>query len=197
MPRGFYILPLPRPPGRMPALALALIWPKRRSAAVAWGLPYHQERPLQVGGVRKGSAMATTIHRIRAADRTRRGELELLLNLQGTTLRNRRQILRDGLPTTTSGVMDFEEHALDAEEQGVGYTVLEITSRTVQGIETALQRLKTGAFGSCSDCRCKISDVRLRALPFAALCHACQERRDMAAGWRGRVAFARTGSLGQ
>jgi RNA polymerase-binding transcription factor DksA len=141
--------------------------------------------------------MATTIQRMRGADRTRRGELELLLNLQGTTLRNRRQILRDGLPTTTSGVMDFEEHALDAEEQGVGFAVLELTSRTVQGIETALQRLATGEFGACSDCRCKISDARLRAQPFAALCHACQERRDMAAGWRGRVASARTGPLGQ
>jgi DnaK suppressor protein len=141
--------------------------------------------------------MATTFHRIRAADRTRRGELEQLLNLQGTTLRNRRQILRDGLPTTASGVMDFEEHALDAEEQGVGFTVLELTSRTVRGIETALQRLEAGEFGTCSGCRCRISDARLRALPFADLCHACQERSDMAAGWRGHVAPVRSGSLGQ
>ena len=141
--------------------------------------------------------MATTIHRIRGADRARRGDLELLLSLQGASLRNRRRIFRDGLPTPTSGVLDFEEHALDAEEQGVGIAVLELTSRTVQGIETALQRLKAGGFGTCSDCRCEISDARLRALPFAAQCHACQERRDMAAGWRGRVASARTGSLGQ
>jgi len=141
--------------------------------------------------------MATTIHRIRGANRARRGELELLLSLQGASLRNRREILRDGLPTPTSGVLDFEEHALDAEEQGVGLAVLEITSRTVQGIETALQRLQAGEFGACSDCRCKISDARLRALPFAALCHACQEKRDMAVGWGGGVASARTRSLGQ
>ena len=141
--------------------------------------------------------MATTIHRIRGANRARRGELELLLSLQGASLRNRREILRDGLPTPTSGVLDFEEHALDAEEQGVGLAVLEITSRTVQGIETALQRLKAGEFGTCSDCRCRISDARLRALPFAARCVACQERRDMAAGWRERIASAPTGSLGQ
>ena len=134
--------------------------------------------------------MATTFHRIRGADRARHGKLEQLLSQQGAILRNRRQILRDGLPTATSGVMDFEEHALDAEEQGVGFSVLELTSRTVQGIETALQRLEAGEFGTCSDCRCRISDARLRALPFAALCHACQERRDIAAGWRERVASA-------
>ena len=82
--------------------------------------------------------MATTGHRIRGVDRARQGKLEQLLSSQGTIFRNRSQILRDGLPTPTSGVMDLEQHALDAEEQGVG---------------------------------------------FAALCLACQERHDMAAGW--------------
>ena len=64
-------------------------------------------------------------------------------------------------------------------------------------IETALQRLEAGQLGTCSDCRCRISDARLRALPFAALCLACQERHDLAVGWKGRVASARTGSIGQ
>jgi RNA polymerase-binding transcription factor DksA len=141
--------------------------------------------------------MATAGHRIRGVDRARQGKLEQLLSLQGTIFRNRRQILRDGLPTPTSGVMDFEEHALDAEEQGVGFAVLDITSRTVRGIETALQRLAAGEFGMCSDCWCRISGARLRALPFAALCLACQESYDMAAGWSESVAWARGGSLGQ
>ena len=141
--------------------------------------------------------MATLIHGARGADRTRHGKLERLLSQQDALLRQRRQILRDGLPTPTSGVMDFEEHALDAEEQGIGFSVLTLTSRTVQGIETALQRLEVGGFGTCSDCRCRISDARLRAVPFAALCLACQERHDLAVGWKARVASARTGSIGQ
>ena len=141
--------------------------------------------------------MGTMVHRIRGADRARHGTLEQLLSLQGAILRNRRQVLRDGLPTPTSGVLDFEEHALDAEEQGVGLSVLELTSRTVQGIEAALQRLEAGEFGTCSVCRCRISDGRLRALPSAALCLACQDSQDIAAGWRERVASARTGSRGQ
>jgi DnaK suppressor protein len=140
--------------------------------------------------------MATTGHRIRGVDRAQRGRLERLLSLQDTILRNRRQILRDALPTPTSGVMDLEEHALDAEEQGVGFAVLELTSRTVRGIETALQRLAAGEFGTCSDCWCRISDARLRALPFADLCHSCQGWHDMAAGWSESVAWARAGSLG-
>jgi DnaK suppressor protein len=125
--------------------------------------------------------MATMIHRIRGADRARHGKLEQLLSQQGTILRNRKQILRDGLPTEASGVMDVEERSQDAEEQGVGFSVLALTSRTVQGIETALQRVEAGEFGTCSDCRCRISDARLRALPFAALCLACQAKHDIAA----------------
>ena len=141
--------------------------------------------------------MATMVHRTRGADRARHGKLEHLLSQQDTIFRKRKQNLRDGLPTAASGVMDFEEHSLDAEEQGVGFSVLELTSRTVQGIETALQRLEAGEFGTCSDCRRRVSDPRLRAMPFAALCLPCQEKRDIAAGWRERVASARTGSLGQ
>ena len=93
-------------------------------------------------------------------------------------LRNRRQILRDGLPTWMSGVMDDEEQSLGAEGRGVSFSVLELTSRTVQGIEAALQRLEAGVFGTCFDCRGRISSARLRALPFAALCFACQQRQD-------------------
>jgi DnaK suppressor protein len=126
--------------------------------------------------------MATMIHRIRGTDRARHERLQRLLGRQGTILRSRRQLLRDGLPAEASGVIDVEEYSLDAEEQDVGFSVLQLTSQTVQGIETALKRLDAGEFGTCSDCRCRIPAARLRALPFAALCLACQERQDIAAG---------------
>jgi DnaK suppressor protein len=141
--------------------------------------------------------MATTIHRIRGANRARYGQLTQLLGQERSILQTRKQTLRDGLPTEMAGVMDAEELSLDAEEQGVGFGVLELTSRKVQGIETALQRLDAGSFGTCSDCRCRISDARLRALPFASLCLACQERHDLATGWGERVAAAGTGLIGQ
>lgn len=141
--------------------------------------------------------MATTVQRARGAAHARHAKLERLLDLQGAVLRNRRQTLRDDLPNPTSGVLDFEEQALDAEEQHIGFAVLELTSRTVRGIETALQRQAAGELGTCSDCRCRIADARLRAVPFAARCLACQERHDVATGWRERVSAVRPGSLWQ
>jgi RNA polymerase-binding transcription factor DksA len=149
--------------------------------------------------------MATMIHRIRGADHARHERLETLLSKQDDTRRSRRRILRNCPPTAASGVMDFEEHALDAEEQGVGFSVLELTSQTVQDIEAALRRLEAGAFGACSDCRSRISGARLRALPFAALCRGCQEKQEIAAtsvagwgtaAWKDRLASTHIGSRG-
>jgi len=149
--------------------------------------------------------MATVIQSTRAADRARHEKLEQLLSQQGTILRNRRQLLREDLPTEMSGVKDIEERSSDAEAQDVGFSLLELTSRTVQGIETALERLDAGLFGTCADCHRTISDARLRALPFADLCLACQEKHDIAAfaaasqataGWKQRF-VNRPWSIGQ
>ena len=145
--------------------------------------------------------MATMVHRrIRTIERARYEKLEALLSLQGTVLRKRRQMLRASQP---SGVTDVEECSLDGEQ--VGFSLLELTSQTVQGIETALQRLEAGQFGKCSECRCRISDARLRALPFAALCLTCQQKHDIAAvavaspataRWMTRVALTQAGPVG-
>ena len=73
--------------------------------------------------------MASIAHRRRGGERARYEKLEHMLTQEGAVLRNRMQNLRDGLPTETTGVTDAEEHSLDAEGLGIGFSVLEITSR--------------------------------------------------------------------
>ena len=116
--------------------------------------------------------------RTRTNGRARLELLERLLGLQGAALRNRKQLLRDSQP---AGGLDLEESCVESEEQGLGFSLLQLTSETVKGIETAIQRLEAGEFGTCSECRGRIGAARLKALPFAALCLGCQERADMAA----------------
>ncbi len=123
--------------------------------------------------------MGSRIRRTRSENRARHQRLEQLLRQEDTALQSRRQLLRDGQP---SGVMDAEELSLDAEEQGIGFSLLQLTSQTVQGIEAALRRLEAGAFGMCIECRAWIPAARLRAVPFAVLCLACQEMNDLAQG---------------
>ena len=48
----------------------------------------------------------------------------------------------------------------------------------LQQVDTALQRLDTGAYGICARCGKRIDVRRLEALPYATLCVTCQEELE-------------------
>ena len=50
--------------------------------------------------------------------------------------------------------------------------------KTIQAIQEAIQRLKTGEYGVCMDCDQKIQEGRLEALPYARLCVKCKSERE-------------------
>ena len=54
----------------------------------------------------------------------------------------------------------------------------DLTSRHLRDIDFALQRLEEGTYGACVDCEGQIPARRLRALPWASRCVACQESTD-------------------
>lgn len=45
-------------------------------------------------------------------------------------------------------------------------------------IDEALQRIKDGSFGVCSECKKAIPATRLKAIPHARLCLKCQEKHE-------------------
>jgi DnaK suppressor protein len=51
-----------------------------------------------------------------------------------------------------------------------------------QAGRTALARLESGDYGTCTDCGQAIPPARLQAQPFAVRCIACQRGRERAAG---------------
>jgi DnaK suppressor protein len=63
---------------------------------------------------------------------------------------------------------DFADARRDIEEYQAG--------------RTALARLESGDYGTCTDCGESIPAARLAAQPFAIRCIACQERAERAAG---------------
>ncbi len=106
-------------------------------------------------------------------------QLERLRRLQQDELEARIRELREcSTPTETVDVSDVESLSDNASSVGVGAAVVEITARTLQGIESALLRLRSGKYGYCSDCGSQIAMARLRALPFAERCRDCQELSD-------------------
>ena len=50
--------------------------------------------------------------------------------------------------------------------------------RTIQAIQEAIERLKSGTYGVCMDCNEKIQEGRLEALPYAKLCVKCKAKRE-------------------
>lgn len=88
--------------------------------------------------------------------------------------------IRNGRTDRPIDVSDDLEHA-DAHIQGdLEFALLQMRAETLTCIDEALVRLDAGKYGSCVGCAGEISERRLRALPFAVRCQACEERREQA-----------------
>ena len=106
-------------------------------------------------------------------------QLDELRRQQRAELRERLRELRETAgPSEPVAANDLEAQLDNVSNAGLGAAVAAITSRTLQGIETALRRLSRGKYGVCSECGGEISAARLRALPFAERCRECQELAD-------------------
>ncbi|HVO10196.1 MAG TPA: TraR/DksA family transcriptional regulator [Vicinamibacteria bacterium] len=126
--------------------------------------------------------MATAV---RAVRKGLQGVSEHYRKLEELRLRQRedlearlRELRESSTPAETVDVNDVEALSDNASNAGVGAAVVEITARTLQGIESALRRLRDGKYGVCADCGGEISAARLRAMPFAERCRDCQELAD-------------------
>jgi DnaK suppressor protein len=59
---------------------------------------------------------------------------------------------------------------------------IERERRTLQEIEGALKRIKSGEYGLCASCGKPIPDARLNALPCARVCVRCAEQGPHSSG---------------
>lgn len=73
----------------------------------------------------------------------------------------------------------------DAQEE-IELAVIEIKAETLGKIDEALARLRNGDYGFCLACGEELSERRLRALPFAVRCRACEETQEGAQVQRAR-----------
>ena len=108
----------------------------------------------------------------------RHAALDRLLRAQQEVLREQRRSLREVPPTETIVGADDEERAAQELEVELDIALLEMRSRQIQEIETALHLLEAGGYGRCVDCREPILASRLHARPFAVRCRTCQEELE-------------------
>jgi RNA polymerase-binding protein DksA len=105
----------------------------------------------------------------------RHSALQRLLRAHQEALREQRRSLREAPAQDSTVGADEEERAAQELEVGLDIALLEIHSRQVREIETALQLLEAGAYGRCVDCDEDIQAARLQARPFAIRCGTCQK----------------------
>ena len=99
--------------------------------------------------------------------------------------------IRDGRSGRHKEVSDDLEYS-DADVQGdIECALLQMRAETLARIDEALGRLDAGKYGSCFECAGEIAERRLRALPFAVRCQACEERREQDQGHARQVAQRR------
>jgi DnaK suppressor protein len=85
-------------------------------------------------------------------------------------------------------VADAMDEVVFANERDLLVDTLNRQVVLLSHVLEALRRTQDGSFGVCVQCSGPISEKRLNALPWAALCLPCQERADD----RGRPQFIRS-----
>jgi DnaK suppressor protein len=109
----------------------------------------------------------------------RRAHLERMLRDRRREVQGEvRHGIRDGRTDRLKQGGDDIERS-DAHRQGdIELALLQMRAETVRRIDAALGRLEAGTYGSCVECAKEIAERRLRALPFAVRCQACEAKHE-------------------
>ncbi len=116
--------------------------------------------------------------------------LEHMLEERGVEVQARLKALREALPEQIGGVKDTDDQSLADFIQGMELALLELNADAASRIQDSLRRLEAGTYGRCCDCDEPIATARLKALPFAERCRACQELAEAQAGAQAAVRLA-------
>jgi len=66
----------------------------------------------------------------------------------------------------------------DNFEQEFTLSLMESDSGTLDRIESALERVEDGTYGTCEECGAKIPKTRLNAIPYATMCVKCASQYE-------------------
>ncbi len=113
-----------------------------------------------------------------ARNRERHQVLKAMLEERRRQIHDKLRTLRETLPAEARDVTDAEEQSVNDFVRDIELALIEMTSQTLGHIDEALQRLEAGTYGACAQCGAEIAEARLKAVPFATLCRACQEAQE-------------------
>jgi len=87
--------------------------------------------------------------------------------------------MSDEIQRRVDSAPDVGDQALLDTERVRDISIMELRNNMRQQIDEALAKLEEGTYGRCADCGAEITEKRLRAVPFARRCVACQAKQEM------------------
>ena len=105
---------------------------------------------------------------------------DLLRHLRNETLARVREHRQEQDQAATPPPGDELDMARSLAEVETEASLIERAEDRLKAIDEALDKLERGRYGECEDCGAEIPIERLRALPFAARCVECQNKRNRA-----------------
>ena len=88
------------------------------------------------------------------------------------------RINADRYGTLAGQVHDTKDQAVVRMLTETGEADIARDAAELADVESAMARLRTGTYGTCTACATRIPDARLEAYPTAKRCRPCQERRE-------------------
>lgn len=111
---------------------------------------------------------------------------DFLLKMRDTLIQRRdalRRALAGDLSVLTPLTNQSDDDALDAAQDEISAKLAEVEQQEIANIDAALERMRSGTYGRCEDCRGTIPLGRLNAVPFATTCIECQRAREANSGF--------------
>lgn len=111
---------------------------------------------------------------------------ELLLKKKNALLKGIEHIAKDALGTSqreaagdlSAYSLHMADMATDNYDREFSLSLADNEQKIMNRIEAAIEKIENNTFGLCELCAKKISQVRLKAVPYAELCVPCQEKQE-------------------
>jgi len=104
----------------------------------------------------------------------------MLLHLKRETQHKIEDFRRDQRQESDAEPGDSLDTARTTEEVETHASLISRAEERLRFLDEAITRLEAGNYGDCQSCKRPIPIARLRAVPFAAYCVECQEKRSRA-----------------
>jgi DnaK suppressor protein len=112
----------------------------------------------------------------------RRSELTAILHDRRRQIQNDVQNrIRDSRADRGHEVVDDVENSGAGIQEGIELSLIQMKAQTLNAVELALVKVEAGTYGYCVECGGEMTEQRLRALPFAVRCTACEQKREQRA----------------